>query len=397
VACGTLSVTTAARSLRRQMVISSLLSDAKPVQVGSRVFVDPFVPYFPSPYCEKLFDNNTSPAYPPKPNFAQLAVTNRCPCRCVHCHVKNTQDTDLSRETVLEVIPQLAEADFPLVFFVGGEPLSRFVDLLDFVDLARQFMDTRMFTSGVGASPERLRRLREVGLEGICVSLDHDQETIHNAKRNHPSAYASACNTIREAAGLGFYVSVVCCTTRSMVRSGETFAVVDLAESLGAHSVQLNEIRPVGRALESQGYDFFLTQEEKTILIDYYARMNRSRRRIAICMPWYNEEPYRFGCTATSGQQAYIDGKGNVLPCPLLKAGLGNIGDEPFRDIWTRFRSHCGHPVRECIVHRLAEEMERSPSLPLPPARTLALWPACCRLAPPDAFESMHGVLRETP
>lgn len=394
---GDLSVSGAAHSLRRQMVISSLLSDAKYTRVGKKIFIDPFVPYFPSSYCEKLFDNNTSAAYPPKPNFAQIAVTNRCPCRCVHCHVKNTQDPDLPRETVLEVIPQLAEADFPLVFFVGGEPMSRFADLLDFVDLARQYMDTRMFTSGVGVTSERLKRLREAGLEGICVSLDHYDEKIHNTKRNHPAAYQSACNTVREAARMGFYVSVVCCTTRSMVRSGEAFSVVDLAESLGAHSVQLNEIRPVGRALESEGYDFFLTQEEKTLLIDYYKHVNRSRRKIAICMPWYNEEPYRFGCTATSGQQAYIDGKGNVLPCPLLKAGLGNITRETFSDIWERFRSHCGHPVRECILHRFADDVKGPAPLPLPPARTLELWPEYCRIAPPDAFDRMSGARRKTP
>ncbi len=383
------------RSLRRQMTISSLFRDAKYAQVGGKVFIDPFVPYFPSPYCKKLFDNNTSEAYPPKPNFAQISITNRCPCQCVHCHVKNTQDEDLPKEAIIRVISQIAEADFPLIFFVGGEPMSRFADLLDFVDVSKDTMDTRIFTSGVGASRERLKKLRQAGLEGICVSLDHYDEQVHNQKRNHPAAFKAACACIREASAIGFYVSVVCCSTRTMVQSGETFKVVDLAESLGAHSIQLNEIRPVGRAIETDGYDFFLTEEEKAILIDYYKRNNRSRRKIAIVMPWYNEQPTMFGCTATSGQQAYIDANGNVQPCPLLKVGLGNVADESFQVIWERFRSHCGHPVRECIVHCLADELAKSPTLPLPQARTFELWPEVCSIKPPDAFERISGVRQE--
>lgn len=380
------------RSLRKQMIVSSMFSDAKYSQVGRKVFIDPFVPYFPSSYCRKLFNNNTDEAYPPKPNFAQISITNRCPCQCVHCHVVNTQDPDLGKQTIIEAIEQIAAADFPLIFFVGGEPMSRFTDLLEFVDLARKNMDTRIFTSGVGSSFQRLKALKDAGLEGICVSLDHHLEAVHNRKRNHQSAFKAACSTIREASSLGFYVSVVCCTTSSMVKSRDTFKVVDLAESLGAHSIQLNEIRPVGRALESEGYDFFLTDDDKKTLIDFYRASNNGKRNIAIVMPWYNEEPDRFGCTATSGQQTYIDAKGNVQPCPLLKVGLGNITNQSFKEIWERFRSQCGHPVRKCIVHQLAEELRMSPVLPLPVQKTYELWPDVCRIDSTDIFKRLKEI-----
>jgi len=380
------------RSLRKQKIVTSLLREAKYSPVGKKVFIDPFAPYFPSPYSVKMFNNNSSDSFPPKPNFAQISITNKCPCKCVHCHVKNTQDDDMPKEVILKAIEDISKADCPLIFFVGGEPLSRFQDLLEFVELSKKTMDTRIFTSGVGATPEKLAQLKEAGLEGICVSLDHYEEEIHNTKRNNRNAYRAACEAIELGASLGFYISVVCCTTRTMVHNGELFGVVDFAESLGAHSIQLNEIRPVGRALESEGYDFFLAEEDKRILIDYYRKSNESSRRIAIVMPWYNEEPYKFGCTATSGQQAYIDAKGNVQPCPLLKAGLGNINSESFSDVWARFREQCGHPVRECIVHRLAGEMERSKTLPLPPGKTYELWPEICKIEATDAFKKIAAL-----
>jgi MoaA/NifB/PqqE/SkfB family radical SAM enzyme len=392
---GEASVARVVGSLRRQLVLSSLFKAAKYSRVGDRIFIDPFAPYFPSRYCRKLFDNNTDPTLPPKPNFAQISITNRCPCECVHCHVENTQGADLPKEKLLETIEEISRADFPLLFFVGGEPLSRFGDLLEFLELARKSMDTRIFTSGVGVTPERLKALRRAGLEGICVSLDHHREALHDGRRRHPGAFQAACETIREAAGLGLYVSVVCCTSSSMVRSGDAFRVADLAESLGAHSIQLNEIRPVGRALRSGDPDLFLTREDKEALVRYYERSNRSRRKLAIVMPWWNEEPDRFGCTATSGQQAYVDASGNVQPCPLLKVGLGNIGEEPFGAIWERFRVQCRHPVRECLVHRLSGELASSSVLPLPPAKTYELWPELCHLEPTETFQRLQALQPE--
>ena len=389
---GKLTVMRLIRSLKKQLIVSSLFRDAKYSQVGSKIFIDPFAPYFPSSYCRKLFNNNCEESSPPKPNFAQISITNHCPCRCVHCHVVNSGDADLPKEVILETIRQIAAADFPLLFFVGGEPMLRFDDLLEFVALAHEQMDTRIFTSGVGASRERLKALRAAGLEGICVSLDHSVEAVHNDKRCHPAAFTSACDTIVEAVALGFYVSVVCCTTSDMIRSGEVYTVVDLAESLGAHSIQLNEIRPVGRAVESSGYDFFFTAEDKAALIRFYREANRSARSIAIVMPWYNEEPDKFGCTAASAQQAYIDAKGNVQPCPLLKVGLGNITSQNFTAIWDNFRSHCGPPVRDCLVHRLAEEINSSKELPLPAERSYKLWPHVRQMETTDLFKRMKDL-----
>jgi len=48
---------------------------------------------------------------------------------------------------VSATIDDMIAADFPVLFFVGGEPMSRFKDLVDFVIHAKTKMDTRIFTS----------------------------------------------------------------------------------------------------------------------------------------------------------------------------------------------------------------------------------------------------------
>jgi len=378
-------------TLRKQLILSSMFKDAKYVRAGKKYFVNPFAPYFPGKYFNRMLDNNSVMQYPLKPNYAQISITNVCPCECFHCHVKNTQDrsADLSREKILEAIDDIIEADFLVLFFVGGEPMSRFNDLVDFIKCAKKGMDTRIFTSGVGVTSERLRILREAGLEGICVSLDHYEEDVHNNQRKNNLAYNSACFTISEASKMGFYVSAVCCTTGEMARSGEYKKVVDLAETLGAHSIQINEIRPVGRANESKNSSLFLTQEDKKSLIDYYKQQNKTNRKIAIVMPWYNEEPDKFGCMATSGQNVYINSEGNVQPCVLLNAGLGNINNKRFKEIWNSFIPLCEHPVRECIVHTLRDRINNSKIQPLPPEETLKLWPDFKKMEPIDIFKKI--------
>ena len=376
--------------LRRQVAFASLFKSSKACRVGERVFMDPFAPYFPSAYFDRLLVNNCAEEFPLKPNYAQISITNRCPCDCIHCHAKDTTDGEVPAEKILDVIDDLVALDFPTIFFVGGEPLSRFDDLVRFVEAARGRMDARIFTSGVGGTRERFARLRDAGLSGACVSVDHWREQDHDAKRAHVGAYQAALAAIGHCRDLGLYVSVVCCTTHAMVERGDVFRVVDLVESLGANSVQINEIRPAGKAARRGDPDLFLTEDDERILVDYYERQNAGPRPIAIVLPWHHEAPTRFGCMATAAQKVYVDGKGEVQPCELLRVSFGNVKERRFSEIWQELRARCGHPVRECILHPLVEQLRAAPALPLPPSRTRELWPALCALEAPDIYKKLR-------
>lgn len=376
-------------SLRKQLILSSLFKEAKHVKIGEKIFIDPFAPYYPSRFFNTLLDNNSVDTYPLRPIHGQIAITDKCPCSCTHCHVVNSHCNVLDKDKVLETIDDMAKLHFPLIFFVGGEPLTRFNDLCDFISAASNHMDTRIFTSGVGMTLEKLQLLKKSGLQGICISLDHYEEAEHNRRRRNTNAYSGACSTIKWAVELEIYTSVVCCTTKSMIHSKEIFRMVDFAESLGAHSIQINEIRPVGSAEENDDKDFFLSQKDKQTLIEYYREENRSSRKIAIVMPWYNEEPDRFGCTATSAQHSYVDAEGNVTPCVLLKASLGNIHSLGFYDIWRQFSAKCKNPVKECLVYPFKPLVYKAESLPLPPEKTMEVWDQMCQIGPTEIYKKL--------
>jgi hypothetical protein len=176
-----------------------------------------------------------------------------------------------------------------------------------------------------------------------------------------------------------------------MVRDGSYKGVVDLAESLGAHAIQVNEIRPAGNAAESDDRDIFLTRDDKDTLIEFLKHENASPRPISIAMPWFLEEPDNLGCTATSAQKVYIDAHGHVQPCELLKVSLGNILERDFDDIWREFRERCRYPVRDCIVWNYREPLAAAVSLPLAPAPTAESWTAMTRLPVPETYAGIYG------
>ena len=113
-------------------------------------------------------------------------------------------------------------------------------------------------------------------------------------------------------------------------------------------------------------------------------------------MPWYNEEPEKFGCMATSGQNVYINSKGDVQPCVLVNASLGNINNKGFKEIWDKFTPLCEHPVRECIVHTLSDKINSSKTHLLPPEETLELWPEFSKMEPIDLFKKIEVKKRDS-
>lgn len=380
------------QSTRKLNIIFSNFRYSAFSKVKGRVFIDPFLPYYPGRYFNKLLSNGMVSTPPLKPFYAHISVTNRCPCNCFHCHSKDTTENEISKNKVIEVINEAAAFGFPMMIFVGGEPMSRFNDLKEFIKTASPHMDTRMFTSGVGSSKERLKELKKAGLSGINISIDHFDNEIHNKKRKNNRAFQSACKAVTDSVEAGLYVSVVCCVTVSMVRSGEFKKVVELAENLGAHSIQLNEIRPAGMALKSDAKELFITAIEKEILIEYYKKQNRSRRKISIVLPWYNEEPYRFGCMATSGQKVYIDAKGQVSPCELAAINIGDVNRESFKTIWERFLDKTSHPVSECIVHDLKKIHSAGKKLILDSKRKNLMWKKICSSEPSYVHRKLNNL-----
>ena len=119
-----------------------------------------------------------------KPMWLVLELTYRCPLKCVWCN--NPLDFDkytekeLSTEEWKRVLREGRKLGALQLGFSGGEPMLR-DDLEELVEEAERLgYYTNLITSGIGLTEERLKKLKEVGLKQIQLSLQSADRGLTN-------------------------------------------------------------------------------------------------------------------------------------------------------------------------------------------------------------------------
>lgn len=121
-------------------------------------------------------------------------MTRRCNLKCVHCYAQaeGERGSDpISTEQAKAMIDDLAAFGAPVMLFSGGEPLVR-RDLPELASYATsRGMRAVISTNGTLIDRDMAKRLREVGLSYVGISLDGGEE-IHDKFRGVPGSYRRA-------------------------------------------------------------------------------------------------------------------------------------------------------------------------------------------------------------
>lgn len=148
------------------------------------------------------------------PMLVYWETTLSCPLACRHCRAEampNRAPDELTTEEGLRLLDQITGFGhpYPHVVFTGGDPLRR-DDLETLVGAAT--------ARGIGASlapaatpeatPERLARLRDAGIQTMSVSLDGSTPAIHDAFRGVPGTFAATLQVAAWARELGIPLQV---------------------------------------------------------------------------------------------------------------------------------------------------------------------------------------------
>jgi pyrroloquinoline quinone biosynthesis protein E len=117
-----------------------------------------------------------------KPMWLVLELTYRCPLKCVWCNnpldFDQYADKELSTEEWKRILREGRELGALQLGFSGGEPMLR-DDIEELVEEAERLgYYTNLITSGVGLTPERLKKLKEVGLKQIQLSLQSAERAL---------------------------------------------------------------------------------------------------------------------------------------------------------------------------------------------------------------------------
>lgn len=281
-------------------------------------------------------------------------VTRSCNLSCVHCRaaaMDKPYADELTTEEGLRLLDAIATLGSPIVILTGGEPLLR-PDIFDLAAHGNALgLRMTMAPNGTLVTPEAARRMKEVGIQRISISLDGADAASHDTFRQVPGAFEGALKGIRHAkeADLPFQIN----TTITALNLKELPRIQELAVNLGAVAHHIFLLVPVGRgktleeqAINAEQYEqtlhWFYEQRDKVPLqlkatcAPHYYRILRQRARQegrSVDAQTFGLDAMTRGCLGGTGF-CFISHVGQVQPCGYLELNCGNVRQESFPRIW---------------------------------------------------------------
>ncbi|HMN38049.1 MAG TPA: pyrroloquinoline quinone biosynthesis protein PqqE [Hyphomicrobium sp.] len=312
---------------------------------------------------EEFGEAVAAPQCPRAPVGLLAELTHRCPLQCPYCSNPLELERIKSEMTTAQwqdVMRQAGELGILQIHLSGGEPTVR-QDLEDIVEVAAKAgLYTNLITAGVTLPRDRLKRLKDLGLDHVQLSIqDVDEE---NAERI--SAYKGGFAKKRQLAiwvrELDMPLTINAPIHRHNIKNLPN--IIDFAVEMGAERLEVANIQYYAWALKNRAA-LMPTREEfmksahiveeakerlKGILVfdfvvpDYYAKTPKP------CMGGWGRGVMN------------ITPSGKVLPCHAAETVPGlqfdNVRDRKLADIWLNgqaFQAYRGtswmkEPCRSC-------------------------------------------------
>lgn len=251
--------------------------------------------------------------------LVQIALTKKCPLNCEHCFEAEELNKKevLTLEDHLQIVKKLQDAGVPIIQYSGGEPLTRIHDLVKILTSSKDSTDFWIFTSGFNLTLKNALKLKNAGLTGVQISLDHYLEEEHNTFRRNKNAYQWAVEATKNALQAGLIVSYSVCATKEFVTEYNLYQFAKLAQDKGVHFIHILEARSVGNYSDK---NVSLLEDQKAILDRFFEEMNCSKKhknKPIVVYPAYHQR--RKGCPGSGSKGIFIDTNGYINACPFCR------------------------------------------------------------------------------
>jgi radical SAM protein with 4Fe4S-binding SPASM domain len=291
--------------------------------------------------------------------------TYNCNLNCKHCYSEAgiSSETELSTEEAMKVIDQIADFGVTSLAFSGGEPLMR----KDFFQVARYAVDAGLYvslaTNGTLLNKENVRKLKEIGLHYVEVSLDGANANTHDFFRGKIGSFDQTIQGLKNCLNQDICTCIAITGTKNNLK--EIPHVLEMSEKMGIDRFTLFNFVPVGRGKDIVAADpspqereqllqFFnkkLSEDHKIAILSTTPQLARvalqshSPTHNNIIMPLAHMEATKIskrakaladfigGCGAGRLYCA-ISPEGNLQPCVFMPLVVGNLKTESLADIW---------------------------------------------------------------
>jgi len=263
-------------------------------------------------------------------NTVFLAVTKKCVLQCEHCYEwdnLNKKDV-LSTKKLQDIVQKLQQKGVSQIQFLGGEPLMKIDTLVRVLEHANKNTDFWVVTSGYNLNVQNAKRLKEAGLTGVIVSLDHFIPEKHNTFRNFSDAFDWAQKAVKNATKNSLVTALSLCVTKDFISEKNLMAYMELAKSLNVSFVQFLEPKAVGNYADK---NVILNQEQLQMLEAFFLKMNFGpANKTYPIISYHGYYQRRQGCYSGGIKGMYIDTDGCMNACPFCHKKMGNVLDESF-------------------------------------------------------------------
>lgn len=342
-----------------------MLRHEKFIRHESKIVINSFFPPFPSKAFEGVFNRGTG--YPMSTN---IAVTSKCHGKCGYCSYNVKQSAkqsdarnnaeksgfekseqekkeiknDIELSKLINIISQVQSLKVPMIGFTGGESLLR-EDLEEIITSIDERSSTILYTSGLGLTEQRARKLKQAGLFFSSISLDHYDKNINDRLR-FAGSYETAVNAIRNSLEAGLYTVSSIVVTNETVNDLEKY--IKFCNELSVHGIRVLDVIPSGECIKKPPVSI----ETRKKLVRMHKKINANLNLPQLTASSYFEDSSMFGCGAGGIHHMYIDGDGNLRACDFIPITFGDLTKEPLSEAYKRMREFFEYPEEECFMKR---------------------------------------------
>ena len=298
------------------------------------------------------------------PLYVAWQITNECNLACLHCIEESGPGKafkdELSPEEFRGILDQFVKLEVPYVSFSGGEPMVH----PHFFEMAEHFCagggQLKVETNGHYLTPDNCRRLNEIGIKAVQVSIDGGSKETFNRMRvlGQFDVVVDGTRNLRDA---GVPIEVNFSPTHFNVHEIE--GAVDLAYELGAYSFYTGRTMYTGNAVktwskiaptEEQYADFFAKLKAKAE--EYKGRMRVYFHEMGLLeeLRYRLENPAALVIVLPNGLVKLI----NALPFVC-----GDLRKQPLTEVWGNFQRAWQDPRVAQFVEDLAADPRKTSTL----------------------------------
>lgn len=290
----------------------------------------------------------------PAPLLVNLEITKRCNLKCIHCDIRKTHETysdiinkEFSTSEVKEIIDSLKSFGTKYISISGGEPFLR-KDIFELIEYIKNTgMGLHISTNGLLITKEVAKRINDLGLNTVSISLDAVSPELHDEIRGVKGSFEKAVEGIKNLVNYeDKHTQVGISPIITNLNLDELPKLVNFAKELGVDAIRF---QPWHVSLGHNETDISLniTNERFTDLDNTMEQIRYNTKNLGI---YTNTDTYLRGVRKFFQDKNRIDVEcfagsftcniswlGEVVACAFIPS-LGNVRNDPFEKIWNSQR-----------------------------------------------------------